>query len=91
VVSSIELAILVALAGLTGFIGLRLMWVSHRPPVLRRTRRSAIDPIMGPRDRIAIYDSGGSFIPMPDHLKTKDEMVSWMTKELPKLTADPPK
>ena len=25
---------------------------------------------------------------MPNHLKTRDEMVAWMAKELPKLTAD---
>jgi hypothetical protein len=92
VASSIELVVLLSLAGLAGFIGLQLMWVRHRPPpVRRRSRRTAIDPIMGARDRIEIYDSGGSFIPMPGHLTTRDEMVAWMTKELPKLTVDPPK
>jgi len=45
------------------------------------------DPIVGPKDPIAIYDRGGPFIPMPDNLKTRDEMVAWMTQELPKLTA----
>jgi hypothetical protein len=25
---------------------------------------------------------------MPNHLKTSDQMVDWMTKELPKLTAE---
>ena len=89
--SSIELVVLLSFAGLAGFIGLQLMWVRHQPPVRRRPRRTAIDPIMGARDRIEIYDSGGSFIPMPDHLTTRDEIVAWMTKELPKLTVDPPK
>jgi hypothetical protein len=46
-----------------------------------------IDPIVGPRDRLAIYDRDGPFIPMPDRLKTHDEMVAWMTQDLPKLTA----
>lgn len=89
--SSIELLVLLAFAGLAGYIGLRLMWISHRPPRPRSFRRRAIDPITGAKDRMAIYDSGGPFIPMPAHLTTKDEMVAWMTKELPKLTADPPK
>jgi hypothetical protein len=88
---SIELILLLTLAGLTGAIGLRLLWTSHRIPAPRSTRHTALDPILGRRDRIAIYDSGGSFIPMPSHLKTNDEMVAWMTTELPKLTADPPK
>lgn len=89
--SSIELLVLLAFAALAGFIGLRLMWISHRPPIPRSFRRRAIDPITGTKDRMAIYDSGGPFIPMPTHLTTRDEMVAWMTKELPKLTADPPK
>lgn len=46
------------------------------------------DPVTGPKDRIAIYDTGGPFILMPDNLKTREEMVAWMTKELPKLTAE---
>jgi hypothetical protein len=48
----------------------------------------AVDPIISPGLRIKVYDSGGPFIPMPNHLKTRDEMVAWMTKELPKLTTD---
>ena len=44
------------------------------------------NPITGPRDRIAIYDQGGPFIAMPERLQTRDEMVEWLTKELPKLT-----
>jgi hypothetical protein len=87
VVADVELALLVALAGLAGAIGFHFMWISHRIPTPRRIRHTAIDPITGTRDHIAIYDTGGSFIPMPNHLKTSDEMVAWMTKELPKLTA----
>jgi len=49
-----------------------------------------VDPILGERDQVAIYDSYAPFIPMPEHLRTKDEMVEWMTKELPKLTAEQP-
>lgn len=31
---------------------------------------------------------GSPFIAMPDSLKTHDEMIAWMTDELPKLTTD---
>jgi hypothetical protein len=50
--------------------------------------RRGTDPTTGPRDRIAVYDHGGPFVSMPDQLKTRDEMVEWLTKELPKLTSD---
>jgi hypothetical protein len=89
VVTDVELALMAALAGLAGAIGLRLMWISHRIPTPRRARHTAFDLITGARDRVAIYDSGGSFIPMPSHLKTSEEMVDWMTKELPKFTGNP--
>ena len=82
-----EAAILAALARLTVAIGLRFMWISHRIPRAHRNRPTATDPITGSRDRVAIYDLGGPFIPMPAHLRSADEMVAWMTKELPKLTA----
>jgi hypothetical protein len=87
VASSFELVLLLSLAGLTGAIGLRFMWISHRPPPLRRRKHTDVDPSL----RIKVYASGEIFIPMPDHLKTRDEMVAWMTKELPRLTAAPSK
>jgi hypothetical protein len=46
------------------------------------------DPITGPKDRIAIHDTRGPDISMPEGLSTRDEMVEWMTKELPKLVAE---
>lgn len=51
-------------------------WVKARPD---------LDPINGRRDRIAIHDQG-PFIPMPDNLSTREEMVSWLMNELPKQT-----
>jgi hypothetical protein len=91
VASSFELVLLLSLAGLTGAIGLRFMWISHRPPPLRRRKHTDVDPIIDPSLRIKVYASGETLIPMPDHLKTRDEMVAWMTKELPRLTAAPSK
>ena len=46
------------------------------------------DPIVGPRIPIAMYDTGGPFISMPERLRTKEEMIAWMINDLPKLTAD---
>jgi hypothetical protein len=82
-----ELVLMTALAGLAGVIGLRFMWISHRIPMPRTIKHTAIDPIAGAKDRVAVFDPDGSFIPMPNHLKTNDEMVAWMTEELPKLAA----
>ena len=43
-------------------------------------------------DAFSRTDEAGSdpsipFIPMPGHLRTREEMVHWLTAELPKLTA----
>lgn len=85
--SGLETVILMALAGLTAAIGFRFMWIRHRLPRPRSTR-PAVDPITGVKDQVVIYDTAGPLIAMPSHLKTRDEMVSWMTTELPKLTAE---
>jgi hypothetical protein len=83
-----ELALLLAFAGLVGAIGVHFTWISHRPPTVRRTKQRTIDFTSGAKDDAVICASGSSFIPMPDGLQTHDEMVAWMTKELPKLTAE---
>jgi hypothetical protein len=80
--------ILMAFAGIAGAIGLGLMRISQRISTPQQVEPIAVDPIIGPRDRIAMDDSGEVFIPMPLDLKTKDEMVAWMTTELPRLTAE---
>ncbi len=77
-------------AAVTGFLvalWLLLLWLGDGavPP-----DGGWLDPILGERDRMGIYESYGPFVPMPDHLKTHDEMVAWMTQELPKLTAERP-
>jgi hypothetical protein len=84
----LELILMTVLAGFAGLIGLHFMWIGHRFPARRRISHIAIDPLAGSQDYLAVYGPGGLFIPMPNHLKTRDEMVTWMTQELPKLTAD---
>jgi len=82
-------------------------WSSRSMSLEPSTRESRVDPILGAKDRIAIYDgiapipgpkdwiavldATGPLIPMPERLKTRAEMVDWMTKELPKLIAETPK
>ena len=81
------MALLISTLCAVGCVWLLGMWVVERIASQRSPPKHGSDPIVGPRDRIAIYDTGGPFIPMPERLKTRDEMVAWMTTELPKLTA----
>jgi len=82
----LAVSVLVILAGSLGMLLLLLLWFGDR--TIAVDLDSDLDPILGERDRAAIYESHSPFIPMPKHLRTNDEMVAWMTKELPKLTAD---
>lgn len=41
--------------------------------------------MLGTPDRIAIYPPRRPFIPMPKHLRTRDGMVGWMTRDPPRL------
>ncbi|WP_046861869.1 hypothetical protein [Microvirga massiliensis] len=80
-------AILAAVAGFLAAIWLLVLWAGERTGAAFDRSPEPLDPIIGPRDRIVICDGGEPFIPMPEHLRTQDEMIAWMTKELPKLTA----
>lgn len=86
--SVFELVLFTALAVVTGAFGLHFIWVRHRLPIRQRTKLTAIDPSSGPKDRAAAYESCDAFIPMPDHLKAREEMVAWIVGEMPKLTAE---
>ena len=83
----IAIGLLAAVAGFIAALGLLVLWVGDR--AASEVGADNLDPIIGARDQIAIYEPLSPYIPMPDHLKTRDEMVAWMTKELPKLTAYP--
>jgi hypothetical protein len=87
--SSIFLILLLSLAAM---LALALVWTVSR--LLRPGHEpSKTDPILGMRDRVAVYRASGPLIqphpnvlvPMPDHLTTQEEMVAWMTKEMPKV------
>jgi hypothetical protein len=87
VLFDLAIALSAAILGFIAALWLLLLWVGDGAVAPETTW---LDPIMGERDRVGIYESYGPFVPMPEHLKTHDEMVAWMTKELPRLTADRP-
>ena len=73
-------------------LSLILLWTTSR--VLRSDHEpSGVDPILGMPDRVAVYRPSSPLIqphpnvlvPMPDHLTTQEEMVAWMTKEMPRV------
>ncbi|KLK93667.1 hypothetical protein AA309_07370 [Microvirga vignae] len=78
-------AVLLACLGAAGLF-LVPFWVSRR--TTDPTIMSRVDPILGVKDQAAIHDIDTSFIPMPDHLRTNDEVVAWLTQDLPKLTTE---
>ena len=84
--ADLAISLLVVLAGAVGMLLLLVTWFGSRS--LTPEIEDDLDPILGARDPMAIYESYGPFIPMPTHLTTRDQMVEWMTKELPKLTAE---
>ncbi len=77
--------VLLACLGAAG-VFLVPFWISRR--TTNPTIVSPVDPILGPKDQAAIHDIDTSFIPMPDHLRTNEEVVAWLTKDLPELTAE---
>ncbi len=87
-VESSTLALLLGLVALTSAIGLALIRLTSRLMMLPNLPAAAIDPVLRAKDQTALHDSNSTFILMPEHLKTHAEMVTWMTRELPKLTAE---
>jgi hypothetical protein len=88
------MTLLLLLLACLAFLALPIVWAVSR--LLRADHQpSGVDPILGARNQVAIYRPGSSFIrphpavaiSMPDDLKTNQDMVVWMTKELPKAVA----
>jgi hypothetical protein len=74
-----------------GFLGMLLLLISwFGGTMIEPELETSLDPILGMPDQPAIHASQDSFVPMPSHLTTHDEMVAWMTGEMPKLVAHPP-
>ena len=85
-IANVTIALLATIAGFITALWILLLWVGDGASPA--DMEGDLDPILGARDQPAIYESYGPFIPMPDHLRTHDQMIAWMTKELPKLTAE---
>ncbi|PVE24874.1 hypothetical protein DC522_08095 [Microvirga sp. KLBC 81] len=85
-VANITISLLAIVLGSLGMLLLLLMWFGGM--TIEPEPESAIDPILDPKDQATIYDMDGPFIPIPDHLKTADEMVAWMIRDMPRLTAE---
>jgi hypothetical protein len=88
----IEVALVLAFLAFVALVGLRAVWVTTR--VLTDIKPAGgVDPILGTRDRVAVYCPSGLLIqphpsvlvPLPDHLTTQEEIFAWMTKEMPKV------
>lgn len=82
----LAISLLVILAGSLGL--LLLLLIRFGGKTIEPDIASDLDPILGAKDQVAVYDTYGPYIPMPSHLRTADEMVAWMMNDLPRLTAD---
>lgn len=83
----LALGILVAVLCSYALLWVFIVWIGER--IGRRWaafERCRLDVMLRGRNRMALHQTHGPFIPMPEELKTRDEMVSWMTRELPQLT-----
>ncbi|WP_230529924.1 hypothetical protein [Microvirga roseola] len=83
--TDVAIALTAIVAGFLTALWLLLLWVGDAVDL---EGERDLDPILGARDPVAIYESQGPYIPMPDHLRTRDEMVDWLTKDLPRLTSE---
>jgi hypothetical protein len=81
VIVDVTILLLAPVAGFFTALWLLLLWIGDGS-----ASELAFDPDASPSapDQEASEETDGPFIPMPAHLTTRDEMVGWMTKELPK-------
>jgi hypothetical protein len=67
------------------FVGLFLFPYFFRRQGTRSRTKSSGHPGKSKAEQV-VTTAPDSFIPMPDYLRTKDEMVTWMARDLPRLT-----
>jgi hypothetical protein len=82
-----DLAFAVALIGLASAVSAAAFCAARRAMPRRRGGGRPASPPLGPAASDLLEER---FIPMPGDLSTHDEMVAWMTRDLPRLTAEPP-
>ena len=80
-IADVTILLLAPVAGFFTALWLLLLWLGDGS-----ASKAAFDPDtnLSAPDPEASDETDGPFIPMPAHLTTRDEMVGWMTKELPK-------
>jgi hypothetical protein len=84
VITGFTLDILVILAGFMGMLWLLTGLFEGRAPIVPYAEAFAPDEDV----HATAPDAQAPFIPMPSHLKSREEMVAWMTTELPRLTEE---
>jgi hypothetical protein len=85
-VANLTISLLAIVLGSFGM--LLLLFMGFGGMTIEPELDSAVGPILDPKDQATIHDRDGPFIPIPENLKTADEMVTWMTRDMPKLTAE---
>ena len=86
---SLAIATLLALLCAYVFLWLLILWIGER--IGRRWSAfdsGRADAVLRTSNCIAVHQTSGPFIEMPERLKTRDEMVGWITTELPRLAAE---
>jgi len=79
----LAIALLSAAAGFLGMLCLMLAWFGdgHARPII-----PGVDGLEDPAE--PDFDNGEtSFVSMPNHLNNRDEIVAWLTTEMPKLVS----
>ncbi|MCB8819007.1 hypothetical protein [Microvirga rosea] len=77
--------LLAPVAGFFTALWLLLLWVGDGGSVSAGEDDLAM--FLRHPDRLGADEPASGFVTMPNHLSTADEMVDWLTKDLPKLTA----
>jgi hypothetical protein len=84
VITGFTLDLLVILAGFFGMVWLLTGLFGGHVPIVPYAEAFAADEDIHP----TAPDTRAPFIPMPSHLKSHEEMIAWMTTELPRLTEE---
>lgn len=79
-ITDVTILLLAPVAGFFTALWLLLLWLGDGGS------QEQVHDEPAPPDEIYIEQGGVDppFVPMPNHLKTREEMVAWMTKELPR-------
>lgn len=79
-ITDVTILLLAPVAGFFTALWLLLLWLGDGG------LDEQVHDELAPPDEIYIGQRGAEppFVPMPDHLVTREEMVAWMTKELPR-------